>query len=34
VCCRIRLERLLSLCGPERTGLFALIALEFLGDPD
>jgi hypothetical protein len=25
--CRVHVERLLSLCGPERAGLFALIAL-------
>jgi hypothetical protein len=34
VCRRSRLERLLSLCYPQRSRVFALIALELLGDPE
>src|ERR1700704_3782836 len=34
VCCRLRLERLLSHFGPQRSRLFALIAFELVRHPE
>ena len=34
VCCRVRLERLFPLCGPQRSRLFALIAFELISHPE
>jgi len=34
VCRRVRLERLLPLCRPQRSCPFALVALEFVGHPE
>jgi hypothetical protein len=34
VCRRSRLERLLPLCYPQRSSLFALIASQLVGDPE
>ena len=34
MCCRVRLERLLPLCGPKRSRPFALIAFELVYHPE